>query len=383
MNQTAEPLISPPPINYIHTLHEAVKYRQEEISYSYLMGISGEAFRFFYSRLEPEAGMNVFFHNPLRAACKALGFRHEVLYDETYQDAYDRLQENIRAGKPALLPFSDSCPFLMEGNHPETLICQNGSRYKLEPKEIREKWQPGGGFLELGPHGYYQFVIEDREREPKGREVALGAFRGASKLMRTRRRIRNCAVGLAAYDELLAHLNSLIDRKRKKELTEREIHKIATWNGQPLLQCIEARNAAVAYLQSVREHFEDEELKHLNKAIVTYQNVVKLLRKLRLVLPSMSLLSGWSAKEIPGDRGGVGDFSDKPSKLRFNLSSSLILASKLDMIDNIETTQERAVKRFKMDCRAAIKLLKKVFKAETTGIGELEDVVKISEKLKM
>ena len=51
------------------------------------------------------------------------------------------------------------------------------------------------------------------------------------------------------------------------------------WSGQPLTQFIEARTAAVNYLQMIREHFEDEEeLEHLDKAIAEYQKVVGFLK---------------------------------------------------------------------------------------------------------
>ena len=371
MVQATETLTTSQPISYIHTLQEALKQRQEEIPFAYLMGVSGEAFRFFYNRVDPEAGMNTFLHNPLRTTCRALGFNHEVLYDETYEVAYDRLRENMRAEKPSLLPFPNCCPFLMEADRPENVICQNGKRSTLNLADLREMWQPGGGFLELGPRGYYQFVIGDRERDPKERDIALGAFRCANKMMRTRRKIHDCAVGLAAYEELISHLSGMISRKRK--VTEREVYKVAKWNGEPLSQCIEARGAAVEYLQLAREHFEGEELEHLDKAIATYQDVRTLLRKLQTVLPSMPLLSG----ELDGS-------ADKRAKLKVDLSFSSMLSWKSNRTaDEGAKIRRKVMKQFKPSCRAAVKLLKEVHKVETSAVDELEEIVRISEKLKM
>ena len=334
MNEAPESLIPSQPINYIHTLYEAVKHREDEetVSFSYLMGISGEAFRFFYNRAAPEAGINTFFHNPLRAACKALGFNFEISYDETYQAAWERLRENMSAGKPALLPFPDCCPFLMEGKQPEEIIYQNGSRHQIRAEDVEKKWQPGGGFLELGPHGYYQFVIGSRDREPKARDVALGALRGAIKMMNNRRTIRDCAMGLAAYEALIADLSGV-----SKRPTEHDIDKIAKWSETPLTQCIEAREAAFKYLKSVREHFEAEEQAHLDKAIAAYQAVVVLLKKVQQVLGNPAAPS----------------------------------------------SQSQAIRRFRSNCRMAVKPLKKVLSAETAGIGEMESIVQISEKVKM
>lgn len=329
MNGAPGALVPSQPINYIHTLYEAVKHREDEeaVSFSYLMGVSGEAFRFFYNRAAPEDGMNTFFHNPLRAACKALGFGFEVSYDETLPAAWDRLSENIDAGKPTLLPFPDCCPFLIEGKQPDEIIYQNGYREIIRAEDVREQWQPGGGFLELGPHGYYQFVIGNRDREPKARDVALGALRGAIKMMNNRRKINDCAMGLAAYEELISDLNTV-----GKKPTEYDIDKIARWNEKPLEQCIKAREAAYEYLQSIRDHFETEEQEHLDKAITAYLAVIVLLKKLQQALSH---------------------------------------------------SHSEDIRRFRRNCRTAVKLAKKVLSVERVGISEMENIIQISEKVKM
>ncbi len=362
MNQ---PMTLARPIDYLHTVQEALKYRKEDVSYTYLMGASGEAFRFFYNRANPEAGMNTFFHNPLRATCRTLGYSFEILYDDTYEAASERLQENTCAGKPTLLPFDDSCPFLTKDDGPETLICQNGSRYQIKAANLHKQWHPSGGFLELGPHGYYQFVIGEREREPKGRDAALGTLRVARKLAETRRKIHGCTIGLAAYDELIAHLSGLLSRRRK--LTEHNVSKVMKWSGQPLTQFIEARTAAVDYLQMIREHFEAEELEHLDKAIAEYQKVVKLLKAVQRVLPSLE------AHETSP--------TDAKSKVRLGLGLSRI---GLWMHPNREPqTPKEAMSHFKPKCRAAIKVLQKTVVAETKATKEIQNVLQTSEKTKM
>ena len=369
MNQATETQPPSQPIHYIHSVYEALKHRQKEVSYPYLMGISGEAFRLFYYRFEPEKGMNTFLHNPLRTVCNALGIKHELLYDETYEAAWERLQANVRIGKPTLLPFSDCCPFLIAADEPETVICQNGFRYQFSFKDLQTRWQPIGGFLELGPYGFYQFVIGDPEREPNPRDTALGAFRCAIKLMRARRRIHNCAMGLVAYEELISRLKSLLVSKRK--LTVQEIDKATKWSGRPLSQCLEARKAAVEYLQSVRERFEGEEAEHLNKAIAAYQKAVTLLNKLQTIWPSTSSLSEpLNSPANPQPQG------------QLDLNSSLMPAWGFDQIAD-QKTRQKTLKRFKPNCRAAIKLLTKITDAETAGVGELENVIRVSEKIKM
>ncbi len=362
MNQ---PMTLARPIDYIHTVQEALRYRKEDVSYTYLMGASGEAFRFFYNRADPEAGMNTFFHNPLRTTCRTLGYSFEISYDDTYEAASERLQENTRAGKPTLLPFDDSCPFLTQADGPETLICQNGSRYQIKTGDLHKQWHPSGGFLELGPHGYYQFVIGGREREPKGRDAALGTLRVARKLAETRRKIHGCAIGLAAYDELIAHLSGLLSRRRK--LTPHNVSKVMKWSGQPLTQFIEARTAAVDYLQMIREHFEDEDLEHLDKAIAEYQKVVVLLKTVQRVLPSLEARETSSTEAKP------------KARLRLGLSR---IGLWIHSNRGAQSPQE-AMRHFKPTCRVAIKLLQKTVVAETKAVKEIQEVLQNSEKMKM
>ena len=365
MNQMNQPVTQARPIDYIHTVQEALKYRKEDISYTYLMGASGEAFRFFYNRTDPEAGMNTFFHNPLRATCRTLGYSFEVSYDDTYEAASERLQENTRAGKPTLLPFDDSCPFLTKDDGPETRICQNGSRYQIKTAELHKEWHPSGGFLELGPHGYYQFVIGEREREPKARDAALGTLRVARKMAESRRKIQGCAIGLAAYDELIAHLNGMLSRRRK--LTEHNVSKVMKWGGQPLTQFIEARTAAVDYLQMIREHLEEDELEHLEEAIAEYQKVVGLLKAVQRLLPSLEM-----REAAP---------TDDKTKVRLGLGLSRM---HLWMHPNREAqTPEEAMSHFKPKCRAAIKVLERTVAAEAKASRKIRDVLQTSEKVKM
>ena len=369
MDQTIEPLISSAePINYVHTLHEALKHRGEDASYVYVMGVSGEAFRFLYNRSDPEAGMKTYFHNPLRVACRSLGYSHEIAHDETYQSASERLQENIRTGKPALIPFGDSCPFVSEHETPGRLVCQNGYRYELNTTDLDTKWEPDNGFLELGPKGYYQFIIGEREREPKPREAALGALRSAKKMMQARQKVQGCAMGLAAYDELITQLKGMLSRR--KPLTPHDVSRIARWNSRPIAQAISTRQFTVEYLELIRENFEGEELEHLDKAITLYRKVGTLFRKLRKVLPSVetSPRTELPSDEQPKTRSGIANL--------FRIQAPMFVQSR-------STRENPVVKEFKPQCRLAIRVLLRIVRAETKAISEIEKILQLSEKMKM
>ena len=365
MNSDAESLsTAPKPDDSIHIVHEALKYRKEEVSLPYLMGVSGEAFRFFYNRQQVEKGIRTTFYNPLRTASKALGFEHELVYDDTFQVAWDRLQKNVQLGKIALIPLLDGCSFLIENDNPNTVVCQNGHRHEFSFDQLRKKWQRVDGFLEMGLNGYYQFILGARPHYPKEREMALGAFRGASKLMRSRRKISGCTMGISAYEELISHLQRIMDQKQ--DTVKR--YEIAKWNKELLQQCLEGRRAAVSYLEIVWKDFEGEELKHLEKATVAYRNAVALLESLQTTFPSLQFFSEETYSNSKGN------YSEDSQLMRQRF------ALKIPAFSKIWQTQS---KHFKFSCQASIKLLKKLVKFETDGISALEDVIRVGEKLKM
>ena len=181
----------------------------------------------------------------------------------------------------------------------------------------------------------------------------------------TRRKIQGCAIGLAAYDELIAHLNGMLSRRRT--LTEHNVSKVMKWSGQPLTQFIEARTAAVDYLQMIREHLEEDELEHLDEAIAEYQKVVGLLKAVQRILPSLEVHEAAPTED--------------KTKVRLGLGLSRM---HLWMHPNREAqTPEEAMSHFKPKCRAAIKVLERTVTAETKASRKIRDVLQTSEKVKM
>ena len=59
------------------------------------MGVSGESFRLCYDRNDPERGLRVVSHNPLRAACSALGYDADVIYHADIEQAAAGLAQDI------------------------------------------------------------------------------------------------------------------------------------------------------------------------------------------------------------------------------------------------------------------------------------------------
>ena len=77
---------------------------------------------------------------------------------------------------------------------------------------------------QLGLDGYYQFLIEDRDRLPDERETVYSVFRLARKLMRLRRKIDGNDMGIEAYQALSSHIEESI--KKQWEIAQKDFGDI-------------------------------------------------------------------------------------------------------------------------------------------------------------
>ena len=187
-------------------------------------------------------------------------------------------------------------------------------------------------------------------------------------MIRARQKVQGCAMGLAAYNELIAQLSGMLSRR--KPLTPQDVGRIARWNARPISQAISARQLTVEYLELVRENFENEELEHLNRAIASYRKVGALLGRLRTVLPSVDTSPN------------LNSLSDERSKARSSISSLFRIKAPM-FVQPRSTSAHAVVKEFKPKCRLAIRVLLRIVRAETKAISEIEKILQISEKMKM
>lgn len=266
---------------YLESLRRYLERKGCGYSKPYLMGISGEAFRFFYNRARPANSLWVFLNNPLRSAASALGFQHEIRFHETYEEALDSLERTLRKEeRPAIIRCGEHFPLVLPGGTVEGDL----SEEVLSFESALGAWSPEEGFLELGLFGYYYFVLGERDREPNPRDVFVGAFRRALKIARAYRRVRGCSIGLQAYEELAAILRAKRDLER---VVPSEAARIASWNALASRVLLESRRAAVFFLREAREAFPEEEAIALQKATRFYERVVSALTCLVQVHPTL------------------------------------------------------------------------------------------------
>jgi hypothetical protein len=270
-------------LGYIECLRYCLEQRGEHRSQVVLMGVSGEVFRLCFDRNDPERGLTVVFHNPIRAACAALGFGCEVYHHSEVRDAAEDVGGHIGDQGPAIIHTSEDWVVIrQEPARPDQIMARLADgRLQAWPREHLERlWLNEPGLLELGLQGYYCLVLGDKEREPDEREAAMGSLRRGVRMLMRKSRIDGCAAGLAAYRELL---DSLLRKHGSDEQHLRALHKYALWVAKPLIYARDSRRAAAEYLCIVQPQFDEETQEHLRKAADSYRQAAQALADVPIV----------------------------------------------------------------------------------------------------
>ncbi len=262
------------------------------------MGVSGESFRFCFDRNDPEHGLEVVSHNPLRAACAALGYAAEIGHQRDPAAAAKRLLEELAARGCAILHTQAGWVVVQpHAGDPDrvTVRTADGQVETWPLTRLQEMWLREPGLLELGVPGYYCFLIGDKEREPDQRESAMASLRRAVRLLTRKSRIDGCALGFAAY----ADVQDSLLRKQRGELRQaRSFHKYALWNALPLIHTRDSRRSAASYLALIQPHFHEEAQEHLRKAADGYRQAAQALAE----VPTTEHAPGGHSLEAPLER---------------------------------------------------------------------------------
>jgi hypothetical protein len=311
-------------VGCIDALLFCLRLSGESISKVVLMGLSGEAFRFLYDRDDPLKGANTFFHNPLRASCTSLGYTYRISGDPSFDVAYEGLKEGLASmRKPGIIRCGDRWAVVVgyEGDGSALLIFPPSPEVRaVGMVELEKLWPLELGFLELGPLARYWFILGEKEREPVLKDMYHGALRRGLRMMRFKKKIEGCSVGIMAFEELLS---SLSRKKRYSELPYESIIRLGLWNTYPLSLLLSGRRSLVRFLEIVYDEFFGEEWsppspppedpkererweemrkdsekrrkemsESILKAIRLCKEQVKLLDEMRLVHPAVGRWSG-------------------------------------------------------------------------------------------
>jgi hypothetical protein len=90
-------------IDYLNDdIFDALGTRKEQYG-AFLDGVSGDIFRFFYSRQDRMGATFVYPRNPLKTFARALAYKHEYTYNSS-EDEMIKIKKHIEDGRPVLMP---------------------------------------------------------------------------------------------------------------------------------------------------------------------------------------------------------------------------------------------------------------------------------------
>ncbi|MDA1191553.1 MAG: hypothetical protein O3A46_07715 [Candidatus Poribacteria bacterium] len=329
-------------LSYMDSYQRYLALKGDERPKGYLLGVSGEAFKFFYDRANPPRSAWVYLHNPLRACSASLGYNHNIHFFETAEEALAALEQHHESGDPAILQFGDTYPLVYPGFKTWLPTYETS----VTRAELAKLWTPAEGFLELGLFGYYMFTLGERDRDPKATEIYHGSFRRADKIARAERQVRGCYIGTQAFD---AMVNALRAKRAPERMTYSELTRIAEWNTLAAEMLVENRRAATWFMQSSTAVYEtDDEREAIRNAVKYYERVVK-------------------AFELTRERHPTTD----PT-----IGAKYVLPSESEV-------DVRETKKFLTALRNASKVLERAGESEYKATNAVRSVISISEKTRM
>jgi hypothetical protein len=273
-----EPRRPPKPLHslgFVDCLHYCLRRKGERLPKAQVMGLAGEAFRFFFNRNRPDRGVAVFTFNPLRTVCSALGYQCEIEWHEDPRRALSMLQAHAE---------SHHCPLIYTHNdfvvvrgvnqdHGFDIRPPRGRREVWSEDQLLERWPAEAGLLELGLVGHYLFNVGEREHEPSPRDAAVGSLRRAVRLLTRAHKVDGCAAGVHAYDELVETLSR--KRKVREEGAVQDFEKYAIWNETSLRVVQGARLAAARYLELIEADLSEEAREPIREAAEQFRRVAR------------------------------------------------------------------------------------------------------------
>ena len=263
-----------PGSTFIGALAAAMRAIGEDVSFDYLMGVSGVAFRLQvhqpnWCSSSPDAGVGF---NCIDSAMKALGYRvdrigpHEGKHEDI-EKTREAIGRSINRGYPVvainlmgsmdwgtIVGYEDSGKvFLCRTYYDETDAYSRVETKKCPPSVL---------------------VIGEKERTPDRRENLLRSLEIAVQLAHTER-FGEYASGLNAYERWTA---DLLDDSRFRDLEDKRLLSLADTKGWCYRNLVGARAAAARYVRSMMEEFEGESAKHVSEAAGLYEKVSEKLK---------------------------------------------------------------------------------------------------------
>ena len=263
---------------FIGALTAAMRAIGEDVTYDYLMGVSGAAFRLHFHQPGwcPSSPDGTCGFNHAEPAMKALGYiveGHWTREDkpEAVNKTREAIVQSINKGYPVvaidLINTPDYGVIVGYSDGGKKFLCRTYFD-KTEGYSQAEKWP------------WVVLVIKEKGKVPDRRESLLRSLEIAVELANTDRYPGHAektfyASGFGAYKTWAANL---LDESRFEKLDEKELNRLTHTNGWCYLSLVDAREAAVRYLKLIEGEFDRESATHLSKAAGLYEEIVEKLK---------------------------------------------------------------------------------------------------------
>lgn len=300
----------PEGMDYMAALQAVLAYRGEPVDVSYLMGISGEAFKFYYDRPDPWDALAMAPSNPLQAVCDALGYTYAYSYNEEQDEAWIRMKGWIHMGYPVMVcngrrygGWGVLVGYEEENQKAYLRLPVDGSRgargRDTSPSgQASAEYEAVGSFLKewmgswpgkIEGVGNPQFVVGEKTVSPDPKAVVLRSLRTAVSMMvdgdveqEDAHRTRTIPGGLHAYRRWWEYMRRDL---RYHSMGRREVRALTTFSGPFLNTLIEGRRAASEYLNRIKGHFDAENGARLEQASAHYRTIADRLAHIQPLLP--------------------------------------------------------------------------------------------------
>jgi len=255
---------------YIGALTAAMRAIGKDVTYDYLMGVSGAAFRlhFQWCPSSPDATCGFDCSAP---ALKALGYTAYAIHSdknkpEEVKKVREAVVKNIDKGYPVLaidlINVPDWGVIVGYSDGGKKFLCRTYYD-KAEEYSKAEKWP------------WVIEIIDKKVDAPEHKESILKSLEIAVKLSNTKN-YGDYASGFAAYE---TWAQELLDDAKFANLDEEELNSKNHTNAWCYSSLIDAREAAVRYLKSIGKEFDAESAKHLSAAMNVYEEILGKLKE--------------------------------------------------------------------------------------------------------
>lgn len=258
---------------FIGALTVAMRAIGEDVTYDYLMGVSGAAFRLHFHQPDwcpssPDATCGFDHSEPVM---KALGYTADGIHSdkdkpEEVKKVREAIVQSIDKGHPVvaidLINVPDWGVIVGYSDSGKEFLCRTYYD-KIEEYSKAEKWP------------WVIEVIGEKGDAPNKRESILKSLQITVNIANTEN-YEDYASGFAAYEKWA---ENLLDDARFENLDEKEFKSMNLTNAWCYNNLVDARMAAVRYLKSIETEFDGESAKRLTKTAKIYEEVVAKLKE--------------------------------------------------------------------------------------------------------